>query len=292
MQPEFWYLSMKEIMDAFLQREFKKSIELIRAFLALFSLEWCKNNQLNETQFNDLLDTALLLRGLGQLGTIEYNHYYQNTIERFEIAVKTYTQPREGKPEELHAAIESLKLLCDGIWVGACYLEEKELRLDHSPIMLSFELKEEGIIKLFGWTDSPEYGTPEHEEEQAAIAELKADFERLFAQRKANKADVLTQARQLIAQQAHQEALQLLQKAIKKDSSIQKEAFLLQADIYQQLNQPSQLIDSLMKCLVLGLPKSAIRARVRAACDEILQSPHIQSDPEQLKRWQEFRADF
>jgi len=279
-------------MDAFLQREYKKSIELIRAFLALFSLEWCRQNLLDEQQYNDLLDTALLLRGLGQLGTIEYNYYYQNTIERFEIAVKTYTQPREGKPEELHAAIESLKLLCDGVWVGACYLEEKELRLDHSPIMLSFELKEEGIIKLFGWTDSPEYGTAEHEEEQAAIAELKADFERLFAQRKANKADILAQARALIAAAKPQQALQLLQQASKKDANIQKEAFLLMADIHQEQQQPTQLIDCLMKCLVLGTPKSAIRARVRAACDEILQWAHIQAEPEQLKRWQEFRADF
>jgi tetratricopeptide (TPR) repeat protein len=292
MQPESWFIAMKNIMDAFLCRDFVKCLTLIRQFLSLLHLDWCKNNPLNENEYNDLLDVALLLRAFTQFPACGKNTYIQKVIYKFETAIRTYTERKNGDATQLFNAILDLQLLCDGLWVAANYLQQKGLFLDHSPIVLSFELTENASIKLFGWTDNPEIGTTEAHEEEAAIAELKTDFENLFIQKQAQKTDVLTQANLLFIQNQPEKALTLLNEAIKLDTQIQKDAFWLQAQIYEHLQQHSNLIDCLMKCFVLGTPKSMVKKRILTAAQQLLLSAQIQNDTQQLKRWQEFINDF
>ena len=292
MQSESWFMSIKNIMEAFLSRDFVKCLTLIKQFLALLSLEWCKTNPLNEEQYNDLLDMVLLLRALSKMNSVGFNSYVNYILNSFESAILTYTARKDGNPELLFAAIQRIYSLAEGLWVGANYLYERGLYLDHSPLILSFELTEKGTIKLFGWTDNPEVGSSEAKEEEKAIADLKAEFEKLFIQKQAQKADILSQAELLFSQNEAEKAIKLLNQAIKTNPSIQKAVFELQAKIYEHLQQYSNVIDVLMKCMVLGTPKSAIKKRVSAACQQLLQSEQIQQDPAVLKRWQEFKDDF
>jgi tetratricopeptide (TPR) repeat protein len=183
--------------------------------------------------------------------------------------------------------------LLEGLRLAAIYCERQEIPFDGEEKILSFELLPDSKIKCYGWTDTPEEGTPEAEEEAATIAYLQTDFNSFFiAPYLETNMSAAELGKALLQEKDYAGALAQLQLACREEPQAQKELFLLMYEAHFALDQLREAADVLMKAYLLGLHKSQIRRQIAHISQVMLGKPEILADANERERWQRLYEDF
>lgn len=289
---ETWHAAIYKAVEAFRQRQFVALFAHLREAFAHWNQPQYGGYVMDNEVYNSLLDIADVLDIVRDCSAAETSRFYRQAVDALRWATEAFEQPTQGSWDTLNRAIEAVKMLVDGLWVGAVYLQKHDLTFDHFPPAISFEITRDGRIRMFGVTDSPAEGTPEAIEEEETIQYLKTEFDAMFLQQEVAQEDYLAKARQQYEAGAYMECVATLQEGIKKQPEIQREAFLLQGEAYWQLLRYADVADVLMKAYVVGIPKKQIRARIQEVCQLMLERPDVVSDEIERERWERLRDDF
>jgi tetratricopeptide (TPR) repeat protein len=178
--------------------------------------------------------------------------------------------------------LDDFVLFVGGMNVGMKYLQHKKLRPDDFPPEISFEITEDGYIRLYVWSE-------ESPGKSAKISELKAGFEQLFEKEKKSVAYYLEKADELIAQKAYQDCISLLDLAMQEHEPVKAEAFIRKGNVLLEIKNFEEALDCFMKARVLGAPKQRLSDGIKEACKYLLR---YSENKEQRSHWNRLLEDF
>jgi tetratricopeptide (TPR) repeat protein len=169
-----------------------------------------------------------------------------------------------------------------GLSVAVLYIKKQQLHIDDFPPEISFEITEDGYLRLFAWSD-------EEPNKIADIQKLKAEFEQLFEKEKQSQAYFLDNATALQEAGAYDDCLHLLEQAMAQHDALKGECFIRKGNIYLLLQKYSEAVDAFMKARVLGEPKFKIAPQIREACKFLIRYAETK---EERQQWTLLANDF
>ncbi len=232
--------------------------------------------------FNALYDAYEMLALIAELAVFEKNDYLKASLNCYQKALDDFTKPEGGTLSELQKSFPDFLQLLRGMSVAARYLRHRSLRINDFPPVLSFEITADGHIRLFAWDE-------ENPNRIADIETLREEFSRLFIKNQTSKAFFLEQSQLLFEQEAFDEAIQILDEAVRQHPDLKGEFYLQKGYCLFQLGQYADAVDMLMKARLLGEPKHRFLEKGRQACAILIEQVE---DKEEINKWKELLRDF
>jgi hypothetical protein len=299
MASESWHVAMYKATQQFENKQFIKSFEWLQEALLLWQdadLD-ASTARMDNEEYNSWCDLVDILTLVGGWAAIEMSAHFARVLDNLTAAIARFELPETCFHAEWQAltaaANEDLYWLLEGLRLTAIYCERQEIPLDGDEKILSFELLPDSKIKCYGWTDTPEEGSAEAEEEAATIAYLQQDFNSFFiAPYLDTDMSAAELGKALLEKQDYTGALAQLQLACREEPQAQKELFLLMYEAHFALGELRQAADVLMKAYLLGLHKSQIRKQITTIAQLMLAKPEISADKNERERWQRLFEDF
>jgi tetratricopeptide (TPR) repeat protein len=271
---------VSQAVAAFKRHDYSEVVLLLdHAFAYIKAIDY---TEIDEPIFNALYDSFEMLSLVGELAVFEKSSFFNQTQCNFKAALDAFTAPKGGTLGQLKQAIPDFLLLLNGMAVGVNYLQYQKIRIEAFPPTVSFEITEDGYIRLYAWD-----GESEHK--IASIEALKAEFEALFEKEKQSEGYFLEMAEKLYKETQYQDCLQLLEDAMLQHETLKGDCFLLKGKVFFQLKQYAEAVDAFMKARVLGIQKYRISELGKEACSHLIRTVETR---EERNEWSKLRADF
>jgi hypothetical protein len=238
--------------------------------------------QLDENLYNALYDALELTEMLIQPAVFEKNDYLKNNILHFKNALNAFLLPQNGSVLDLTEAIFAFTEVLNGLAVALMYLNRRKLKLADFPPEVSFELTENGFIKLYVWSD-------EGADKIANLQSLREEFDALFEKEQKTADDLLKLAANYFENEDYESCLSALNRLHSVSESSRAICFLKKSEVYLKLNRYGEAVDAMMKSKVLGIPQNEFSDKLKFAVNQLIRQADSYAE---RKKWTEFHNEY